>query len=146
MASIIAQEVLSEIRMIARSDFPLPERRAEAAKRIDQFKGDLAAVCHQPGVPEKQVESVRRTLQRAAARHDLTAEENSVYAEALDVLMGQALRTKESPAGAAIELREITRGARRNAPGMANEGREHSEFRQRAAAAQHRAASRRYFG
>ena len=75
--------------MIARSDFPLPERCAKAAKRIDQFKGDLAAVCHQPGVPEKQVESLRRTRQMAAARHDLTAEENSVYAKALDVLMGQ---------------------------------------------------------
>jgi hypothetical protein len=90
VASIIAQEVLWEIRKIARSDIPLPERRAEAAKRIDQFKGDLAAVRHQPGAPEKQVESLRRTLQRAAACHDLTAEENSVYAKALDVLMGQA--------------------------------------------------------
>ena len=90
MASIIAQEVLWEIRKIARSEIPLPERRAKAAKRIDQFKGDLAAVRHQPGVPEKKKESLRRTLQRAAARHDLTAEENSVYAEALDVLMGQA--------------------------------------------------------
>ncbi len=38
---------------------------------------------------EKQKESLRRTLQRAAARHDLKAEENSVYAEALEVLMGQ---------------------------------------------------------
>ena len=90
MASIIAQEVLWEIRKIARSEIPLPERRAGAAKRIDQLKADLAAVCDQPGVPEKQVESLRRTLQRTAARHDLTAEENSVYAESLDVLMGQA--------------------------------------------------------
>jgi hypothetical protein len=89
VASIIGQKVFSEIRNIARSDIPLPERRAEAAKRIDQFKGDLAAVRHQPGVPEKQVESLRRTLQRTAARHDLTAEENNVYTEALDVLMGQ---------------------------------------------------------
>jgi hypothetical protein len=90
VASIIAQEVLLDIRKIARSDIPLPERRAEAAKRIDQFKADLAAVSVRRGAPEKQVESLRRTLQRAAARHDLTAEENSVYAEALDVLMGQA--------------------------------------------------------
>src|SRR4029077_9695952 len=41
VASIIAQEVLWEIRKIARSEIPLPERRAKAAKRIDQFKGDL---------------------------------------------------------------------------------------------------------
>jgi hypothetical protein len=36
---------------------------------------------------EEQKESLRRVLQRAATRHDLTAEENSVYAEALDALM-----------------------------------------------------------
>ena len=90
MASIIAQEVLSEIRKIARSDIPLPERRAEPAKRIEQFKADLAAASVWRGVPERQKESLRRTLQRAAARHDLTTEENSVYAEALDVLIGQA--------------------------------------------------------
>jgi hypothetical protein len=89
VASIIAQEVLREIRKIARSDIPLPERRAEAAKRINQFEADLAAASVWRVVPEKQKESLRRTLQRAAARHDLTAEENSVYAEALEVLMGQ---------------------------------------------------------
>jgi hypothetical protein len=88
VASIIAQEVLREIRKIARSDIPLPERRAEAAKRIDQFKADLAVASVWRGAPERQKESLRRTLQRAAARHDLTAEENSVYSEALDVLMG----------------------------------------------------------
>ena len=90
MASIIAQEVLSEIRMIARSDIPLPERCAAAAERIEQFKADLAAASVRRGVPERQKESLRRTLQRSAACHDLTTEENSVYAEALDVLMGQA--------------------------------------------------------
>jgi len=90
VASIIAQEVLWEIRKIARSEIPLPERRAEAAKRIEQFKADLAAARRQPKVAERQKESLRRTLQRTAARHDLTAEENNVYTEALDVLMGQA--------------------------------------------------------
>jgi hypothetical protein len=90
VASIIAQEVLLDIRKIARSDIPLPERRAEVAKRIDQFKADLAAVSVRRGVPERQKESLRRTLQRTVTRHDLTAEENSVYAEALDVLMGLA--------------------------------------------------------
>jgi hypothetical protein len=89
VASIIAQEVLWEIRKIARSEIPLPERRAEAAKRIEQFKTDLAAASVWRVVPERQKESLRRTLQRAAARHDLTAEENSVYAEALDALIGQ---------------------------------------------------------
>ena len=88
MASIIAQQVLSEIRTIARSDASLPERRAEVTKRIDQFKTDLAATRAQPRQVEKQKESLRRTLQRAATHHDLTADENSVYAEALDVLMG----------------------------------------------------------
>src|SRR5260370_68141 len=89
VASIIAQEVLWEIRKIARSEIPLPERRAEAAKRIEQFEADLAAASVRRGVPERQKERLRRTLQRSAARHDLTTEENSVYAEALDVLMGQ---------------------------------------------------------
>jgi hypothetical protein len=90
VANIIAQQVLLEIRTIARSDASLRKRSAEAAKRIKQFKADLAAPSVRRGVPEKQMESLRRTLQRAAARHDLTTEENSVYAEALDVLMGQA--------------------------------------------------------
>ena len=90
MASIVGQEVFSEIRKIARSDLPLPERCAEATKRINQFKADLAAARRQPKVAERQKESLRRTLQRTAARHDLTAEENNVYTEALDVLMGQA--------------------------------------------------------
>jgi hypothetical protein len=90
VASIVGQKVFSEIRKIARSDLPLPERCAEAAKRINQFKADLAAVRHQPEVAERQRESLRRTLQRTAARHDLTAEENSVCTEALDVLTGQA--------------------------------------------------------
>jgi hypothetical protein len=88
VSSIIAQEVLSEIRKIARSNIPLPDRRAEAAKRIEKFKADLAAAGVRRGVPERQRESLRRTLQRSAARHDLTTEENSVYSEALDVLMG----------------------------------------------------------
>ena len=89
MASIIGQKVFSEIREIARSNLPLPERCAEAAKRINQFRSDLAAAPHQPEVAERQKESLRRTLQRTAARHDLTAQENSVYTEALDVLTGQ---------------------------------------------------------
>ena len=90
MATTLAQQVFSEIRTIARSDASVEERRAGAAKRIDQFKADLAAPSVRRGVPEKQMESLRRTLQRAAGRHDLTAAENSVYAEALDVLVGQA--------------------------------------------------------
>jgi hypothetical protein len=91
VASIIAQQVLSEIRKIARSDAALRERRAEATKRINQFKADLAAARVQPREgAEKHKESLRRTLQRDATRHDLTAEENSVYAQALDVLMGRA--------------------------------------------------------
>ncbi len=42
VASIIAQKVFSEIRRVARSDAPLPKRRAEAAKKITLFKADLA--------------------------------------------------------------------------------------------------------
>jgi len=90
VASTMAQQVFLEIRNIARSDITLPEQRAEAAKRIEQFKTDLSVARVWPAVAERQKESLRRTLQRAAARHDLTTEENSVYAEALDVLIGQA--------------------------------------------------------
>jgi chromosome segregation ATPase len=90
MASTLAQQVNAEIGKLARSDIPLAKRRAEAAKRIDQFKADLAEVRHQPGAAEGQKENLRRVLQRAATRHDLTTEENSIYAEALDALMGHA--------------------------------------------------------
>jgi hypothetical protein len=86
----MAQQVFSEIRRAARLDERLAKRRAEAAKTTDQFKIDLAAASVRRGVPERQKESLRRKLQRAATRHDLTTEENSVYAGALDVLMGQA--------------------------------------------------------
>ena len=54
MASTMAQQVFSEIRKIAGSDIPLPERRADAAKRIDQFKTDLAAAHLQPKLAEEQ--------------------------------------------------------------------------------------------
>ena len=87
VASNIAQRVFSEIRKIAGSDIPLPERRADAAKTIAQFKTDLAAAHLQPKLAEEQKENLRRVLQRAATRHDFTAEQNSVYAGALDVLM-----------------------------------------------------------
>jgi hypothetical protein len=90
VASIIAQEVFGEIRKIARSVIPLPKRRAEATTRINQFKADLAAARHLLGVPEKQKENLRRMLQRGATQHDLTGEENNIYAEALDLLMGHA--------------------------------------------------------
>jgi hypothetical protein len=90
VANIVAQQVFSEIRTIARSRTSVLERRAEAAKRIEQLKADLDAPSVGRGVPERQKENLRRTLQRAAARHDLTPAENSVYAEALDVLIGQA--------------------------------------------------------
>ena len=90
VAVITGQQVFSEIRKIARLDAPLAKRRAEAAKRVKQFKADLAAVRHQPGAAEGQKENLRRVLQRAATRHDLTTEENSIYAEALDALMGHA--------------------------------------------------------
>jgi hypothetical protein len=88
VSSIIAQRVLSEIGKIARSDAPLRERRANATTRINQFKADLAAAQVQPRQAEKQKESLRRTLQRAATDHSLAAEETSVYVEALDALMG----------------------------------------------------------
>jgi hypothetical protein len=90
VATTLARQVFSEIKTIARSDASVGERCAEASKRIDQFRADLAAPNVRLGVPEQQMESLRRTLQRAAGRHDLTAAENSVYAEALDVLVGQA--------------------------------------------------------
>ena len=90
MASIIAQRVFLEIKTIARSDASLQERRAKAARRIDQFKAEFAAALVWPIDTVKQIESLRKALQRAATQHNLTAEENSVYAEALEVLMGQA--------------------------------------------------------
>ena len=90
MASTSAQRVFLEIGKIAESGVPLRERRAEAAKRIDQFKVDLAVARIQPREAAKLKENLRRTLQRGATQHDLTTEQNSVYAEALDVLMDQA--------------------------------------------------------
>jgi len=86
----MAQQVFSEIRKIAGSDIPLPERRAEVAKRIDQFKADLAVTHLMPRVAEEQKENLRRVLQRAVTRHDLTAEQSSIYVETLDFLMRQA--------------------------------------------------------
>jgi len=90
VASTSAQRVYSEIGRIAQSGVPLQEQRAEAAKRINQFKADLVVALIQPREAERLKENLRRTLQRGATQHDLTAEENSVYAQALDVLMGQA--------------------------------------------------------
>jgi hypothetical protein len=90
VSSIIAQQVLSEIGKIARSDAPLRERRANATTRINQFKADLAAAHVQPRQAENRKESLRRTLQRAAMDHSLAAEETSVFAEALDALVGRA--------------------------------------------------------
>jgi len=89
VASILSQRVLSEIRTIAHSDVSLPKRRGEAANRVGQFKADLAAAPIEQGVRDRLQESLRRTLQRATTSHDLTAEENSVYVKALDVLIGQ---------------------------------------------------------
>jgi hypothetical protein len=91
MASIVAQNVLSEIRKIALARIPVRERRAVAVKRIDQFKIDLVAPNVEPAVAERQKESLQRTLQRSASHHRLTAAESSVYAKALDALIGKAL-------------------------------------------------------
>jgi len=100
VASIVAQQVLSEIGKIAGSDAPLPQRRAEATTRINQFKVDLVAAHVQPREADKQKESLRRTLQRGATHHGLSSELNSVYAKALDVLMDQSRsQPKKGPAG-----------------------------------------------
>ena len=90
MASILSQRVLLEIRKIAQSRVALPKRHAEAANRINQFKADLAAAPVEQGVRDRLQENLRRTLHRAATSHELTGEENSVYAEALDVLIAHA--------------------------------------------------------
>ena len=90
VASTSAQRVYSEIGRIAQLGVPLRERRAEAAKRINQFKADLVVARIQPREAERLKENLRRTLQRGASQHELTAEVNSVFVEALDVLMGQA--------------------------------------------------------
>jgi hypothetical protein len=89
VASVSAQRVFLEIGKIARADLPLRKRLAEGAKRINQFKADLAIARIQPREAAMLKENLRRTLQRGATKHDLTMEQNSVYAEALDVLMGQ---------------------------------------------------------
>ena len=90
MASTSAQRVFAEIGTIAQSKLALGKRRMEAAKRINQFKGDLAVARIQPREAAQLKENLRRTLQRGATQHDLTTEQNSVYAEPLDVLVGQA--------------------------------------------------------
>jgi hypothetical protein len=59
----------------------------EAANRVGQLKADLAAAPIEQGVRDRLQENLRRTLQRTATQHDLTAEENGVYVKALDVLM-----------------------------------------------------------
>jgi hypothetical protein len=82
--------VFSEIGRLAHEDLPLRKRHAKAAKRINQFKADLAAARIEQREAATLKENLRRTLQRGATQHDLTIEQNSVYAEALDVLMGQA--------------------------------------------------------
>ena len=90
MASTSAQQVFLEIGRIAHEDLPLRKRCAESAKRINQFKADLAVARIHPRGAATLKEDLRRMLQRGATQHDLTIEQNSVYAEALDVLMGQA--------------------------------------------------------
>jgi len=87
VASTSAQQVFSEIGRIAHSDLPLRRRRADAAKRIKQFKVDLAVARVQPSAAETLKENLRRVLQRGATLHNLTTEQNSVYARALDVLV-----------------------------------------------------------
>jgi hypothetical protein len=89
VASTSAQQVFSEIGRFAQSDLPLRKRRAEAAKRIKQFKVDLAIARIQPREAETLKENLRRVLQRGATQHNLTTEQNSVYVAALDVLMAK---------------------------------------------------------
>jgi hypothetical protein len=90
VASIVAQQVFSDIRRVALSSLPLSVRRLEAASRINQFKADLAAAAVSAGVRDRLKESLRRTLQRTATQHDLGADQTSVYAKALDALGSQA--------------------------------------------------------
>ena len=78
MAGTSAQRVYSEIGRIAQSDLSLREQRAEAAKRIDQFKADLAVARIEPRGAATLEENLRRTLQRGATQHDLTSEQNGV--------------------------------------------------------------------
>jgi len=117
VASIIAQEVLWEIRKIARS-----ETAAGAARRgCNEDRTIQGGSCCGSPSAESGGNAERSPPENATkdrARHDPHRRgEQRLHRKPRRPYGLGALTTKQSPAGAAIELREITRGARRNAPG-----------------------------
>jgi hypothetical protein len=86
MASIIASFVFSGIEMIARSESPLPERRARAGQRISQFEADLAASGGPARMADERRNQLRSMLQEAAGNRNRQSDERSVFREALDRL------------------------------------------------------------
>ena len=64
MANIV--DVFFEIMAIAREKIPEIERQSQAAKRIDQFKADIASLRMRKGVTEGIYERLRDKLRAAA--------------------------------------------------------------------------------
>ena len=88
MASIIANDVFRDIDNIAHSVAPLPERRDKAARRIDQFRVNVAAQRRRPEVAEILINDLRKKLEMAAMHRETPGDRKSVFMEAFDRLTG----------------------------------------------------------
>jgi hypothetical protein len=84
MASIVPSFVFSGIEGIARSDRPLPERRARAAQRIGQFVADLGGGA--AGRAEDARSQLRAMLEEAAANRNRPSDDRAVFREACEQL------------------------------------------------------------
>jgi predicted RNA-binding Zn ribbon-like protein len=84
MANIV--DVFFEIMAIAREKIPEIERQSQAAKRIDQFKADIASLRMRKGVTEGIYERLRDKLRAAAGNPDVPKDERNVFMRAFSQL------------------------------------------------------------
>ena len=84
MAKIV--NVFSEIMLIAGQNISESERKSQAAKRIDQFKTDLAKANMREVVTQGLYERLRNNLQTAAKNANLPSDARNVFALAFSRL------------------------------------------------------------
>jgi predicted RNA-binding Zn ribbon-like protein len=84
MAKIV--NVFSEIMLIAGQNISESERKSQAAKRIDQFKTDLAKANMRQAVTRSLYERLRNNLQTAAKKANLPSDARNVFALAVSRL------------------------------------------------------------
>ena len=86
MASIIAHRVLSDLVTIAQSNASDFDRQTRIARRVEQFKSDIARSRHDAEVIRAIVEKVSSGLEVAASSRALRVEQQSVLVVALQTL------------------------------------------------------------